>query len=145
MAGNLSLESAIRTCKIDVGYANKMMSDRFMNPTQMVCPIWSGYDPYGRAVCPDTFNTKTGGCNSAEDRIFVENNNRPKYFEYTTLSTEGVKGDIYDPMSSNTTQNCEMSQAQQDIMGIYNYAGSAGIQYGSVIRSNCGTNGGCGM
>jgi len=95
MSGALSLESAIRTCKVDTAYANKVESDRFLNPQNMVCPIWNGVDSAGRRVCPDSYWTKTAGCNSAEDRVFVENNLRPQYMEYINLSANGIQADIY--------------------------------------------------
>ena len=40
-AGSVSLESAIRTCKVDTAYAAKIESDRFLNPGNMVCPVWN--------------------------------------------------------------------------------------------------------
>ena len=39
-------------------------------------------DLTGRRVCPDSFYTKSAGCNSAEDRVVVENNLRPQYAEF---------------------------------------------------------------
>lgn len=94
-AGSISLESAIRTCKVDTGYANKVESDRFLNPQNMVCPVWNGVDSAGRRVCPDSFITKTAGCNSSEDRVVVENALRPQYMEYINLSANGIDGAIY--------------------------------------------------
>ena len=92
----LSLEGAIRTCKVDTAYANKMQSDRFLNPANMVCPIWNGLDTSGRPVCADSFITKTAGCNNPLDRIQVENDvSRPQYTEYVTLDAGGIKGNIY--------------------------------------------------
>jgi hypothetical protein len=96
MSGSvMSLESAIRTCKVDTAYANKVESDRFLNPQNMVCPIWNGMDTAGRRVCPDSFWTKRAGCNSAEDRVMVENDQRPQYMEYINLSANGIDGAIY--------------------------------------------------
>lgn len=94
-AGSVSLESAIRTCKVDTAYADKVESDRFLNPFNMVCPIWNGVDTAGRRVSPDSFWTKNAGCNSAEDRLVVENNQRPQYMEYINLSANGIDGHIY--------------------------------------------------
>ena len=93
--GSISLQSALRTCKVDTGWANKIESDRFLNPEQMVCPIWNGMDTAGRRVCPDSFFTKNPGCNSAEDRVVVENNLRPQYMEYINLSANGIDAAIY--------------------------------------------------
>ena len=76
---SISLEAAIRTCKVETGWANRVESDRFLNPNNMVCPIWNGMDLTGRNVCPDSFYTKSAGCNSASDRVVVENNvSRPQ-------------------------------------------------------------------
>ena len=97
MAGNISLEASIRTCKIDPAYASKVQSDRFLNPGNMVCPIWNGYDSAGRPACADSFNTKNPGCNTAEDRVFVENYQRPQYVEYVNLSSGGIDGEFYGP------------------------------------------------
>lgn len=137
--GDLSLESAIRTCKIDVAYANKMFSDRVLNPTQMVCPVWNGFDSAGRPACADSFMTKAPGCNSAEDRIYVENNiSRPRYFEYITLNPAGLAGNIYGDMPANSLTQWDMMKAKNDIMEINGYAGNYGLQFGSVVRSGCG-------
>ena len=45
-AGSVSLESALRTCKVDTAWADKIASDRFLNPDNMVCPIWNGMDTH---------------------------------------------------------------------------------------------------
>jgi len=86
----ISINGSIRTCKVDTGYANRLQSDRFFNPNMQVCPVWNGTDTVGRPVCPDSFYTKSAGCNSAEDRVLVENYLRPQYAEYITLNTEGM-------------------------------------------------------
>ncbi len=90
-AGAISLESAIRTCKVDTAWANKVESDRFLNPAEMMCPMWNGFDTAGRPVAPDSFMTKTAGCAYATDRVVVENNvSRPQYMEYVTLNANGI-------------------------------------------------------
>ena len=94
--GGVSLEGALRTCKVDTGWASRVQSDRFFNPDNMVCPIWNGVDTAGRRVCPDSFMTKRAGCNSAEDRVMVENNvSRPQYQEMINLDNAGIAGHIY--------------------------------------------------
>lgn len=124
MAGNLSIKSAIRTCKADVSNAEKMFSDRFLNPSQMVCPVWSGHDLTGRSVCADSFMTKSPGCNSAEDRISIENKvSRPAYFELITLD-DTLSADLYG------TTKWDMIKAKKDLQN----NGYTGVQYGSVIR-----------
>jgi hypothetical protein len=94
--GSVSLESGIRTCKVVTGWASRVQSDRFQNPNLMVCPIWNGVDTAGRRVCPDSFVTKRAGCNSATDRVVVENNvSRPQYMEYVNLNAAGIAAPIY--------------------------------------------------
>jgi hypothetical protein len=94
-AGSISLESAIRTCKVDTGWANKIESDRFLNKDNLVCPPWNGFDTTGRKISPDSFYTKSAGCNSASDRVYVENALRPQYMEYINLSANGIDANIY--------------------------------------------------
>lgn len=93
----VSLQASINGNKVDVGYASRIQSDRVQNPQQMTCPLWTGLDLAGRPVCSSSFRTKMEGCNSAEDRLFVENSLRPRYTNYVTLSAAGVMGDgMYD-------------------------------------------------
>ncbi len=136
MAGNISLEGSIRTCKIDTGYAPKVFSDRFLNPGNMVCPVWNGYDSTGRPACPDSFMTKREGCNSAEDRVFVENYQRPRYVEYVNLSVGGIDGEFYGEPSTMTQWN-EM-KAVSDLQAINGISGNFGYQFGSNVFPNCG-------
>lgn len=89
---NISLEGAIRTCKVDTAWANRLESDRFLNPNLMVCPPWNGVDTSGRPACWDSYYTKTPGCNSAADRVTVENGLRPQYIEYVNLDAAGIRG-----------------------------------------------------
>jgi hypothetical protein len=93
---NISLEAAVRTCKVSSGWANRIQSDRFENSNLMMCPVWNQRDLTGRRVCEDSFYTKREGCNSPLDRINVENDQRPQYAEYITLDTAGYRADLYD-------------------------------------------------
>lgn len=138
MAGNVSLEAAIRTCKIDPAYAAKVQSDRFLNPTNMICPVWNGYDSTGRPACPNSFVTKSEGCNSAEDRIFVENYQRPQYVEYVNLSAGGIDGQFYgDTPTVNMTQ-WDVMKHYNDLNQINNVTGNFGMQFGATTYPNCG-------
>lgn len=139
MAGNISLESSIRTCKVDTGYANKVYSDRFLNPGNMVCNIWNGYDSAGRPVCEDSFMTKREGCNSALDRVYVENYQRPRYIEYVNLSSGGIDGEFYGapPCADSMTQWDEM-KSMSDLMNAERLTGNFGMQYRSSVYPNCG-------
>ncbi len=54
-------------------------------------PAILGTDLTGRAICPDSFMTKSAGCNTPEDRIYIENTvSRPHYYEYINLSPRGM-------------------------------------------------------
>lgn len=94
---SVSLDAAIKTWKVDTGSADVAYSDRYIGSGQAkLCPVWPGRDMVGRQVSPDTFVTKTGGCNGADDRILVENQvERPRYYEYIQLSTKGLEGSKY--------------------------------------------------
>ena len=92
---SIGLEGALRTCKVDTGWASRIQSDRFENPNLMVCPVWNGRDLSGRPVCADSFYTKRAGCNSALDRVDVENYQRPQYMEYINLDAAGIYANIY--------------------------------------------------
>ena len=111
----ISLNASLKTCKVEQGYASRIQSDRFENPELMVCPVWSGFDLTNRAVCMDSFYTKSPGCNSPLDRVDVENYLRPNYMEYINLDAMGFRqGDIQmaknkDGMSCqnpNTNMSC---------------------------------------
>jgi|UniRef100_A0A6C0CZ99 hypothetical protein len=133
-AGSVSLESAIRTCKVDTAYANKVESDRFLNPNNMVCPIWNGVDTAGRQVCPDSFYTKNAGCNSAEDRVFVENNLRPQYAEYINLSAQGINGGIY----GNTMPYQQEGNRSKRLANVNKITGNFGLDLGADVYPSCG-------
>lgn len=92
---SISLLGAINVCKVNTGWADKIQSDRFENPNNMLCPLWNGQDTYGRFVAPDSFYTKTPGCASADDRVEVENFLRPQYMEYVALDAAGFKAPLY--------------------------------------------------
>lgn len=133
---NLSLEGSLRTCKVDTGWANKLQSDRFLNPNNMICPTWNQVDASGRPACWDSFNTKSAGCNSSADRVVVENSLRPQYIEYVNLDAAGIAGGI----------ECEQNQINPDTVchrktldATHNHTGQFGLQTGfsQNIFPNC--------
>lgn len=139
MAGTVSLEGSIRTCKIDTAYANKVQSDRFLNPCNMVCPVWNGFDAAGRPACPDSFDTKSAGCNSAEDRVFVENYQRPQYMSYVNLSAGGIDGEFYGgDFPCNTMSQWNRMKAVSDLNDARAISGNFGLQLSSNIAPTCG-------
>jgi hypothetical protein len=129
---NLSLLSAVRSCKVDTSYANKIQSDRFENPQLMVCPPWSGVDQAGRLSSPDGFMTKTAGCNSPGDRVIVENALRPQYIEYVNLDAQGYRGNIYDNMLQQ-----QSAIRRQGINDISKVSGNFGSGYGAQVAPRC--------
>lgn len=92
---SISLLGSINVCKVNTGWADKLQSDRYENPNNMTCPLWSGQDTYGRFVSPDSFYTKAAGCASADDRVAVENFLRPQYMEYVALDAAGFQAPLY--------------------------------------------------
>lgn len=93
----ISLQGSIRDCQVDTGWAERLRSDRFENPNQMICPVWSGRDLLGRPACSDSFYTKLEGCNTPLDRVAVENELRPHYMETITEDAYGFRADLYTP------------------------------------------------
>lgn len=133
---NISLDASIRTCRFDTGEAARVQSDRFQNPNNMVCIPWDGYNSKGQRVCSDSYYTKRRGCNSALDRIHVENHLRPQYADYINLNIQGVEGDIY----GNQTAWRESGQANLYQDSRNKITGNFGNQFLSSNYQGCGIN-----
>lgn len=132
--GAISLESSVRTCDVNVGEANRIQSDRFFNPSNMVCIPWNGLNNKGQEVCPDSHFTKTAGCDSAEDRVMVENNHRPKYSSYVTLSASGINGGIYGNETALKNSNARSKMLDKIPVGGTHYGGTG--QFGNDFGAN---------
>ena len=133
-----SIDNSIRTCKVDTGQAERIESDRFLNPGVMSCPRWNGVNNLGQAVCPDSFTTKTRGCNSAEDRVMVENNLRPNYSAYLNLDMSGLSGDYYGfPENLSAWENSGVTSGYN--RSRHNVTGNFGRQWSANVQSSCGT------
>jgi hypothetical protein len=100
---SISLQGSLKTCKIDTGWAERIRSDRFENPDAMMCPVWSGRDLFGRQASPDSFYTKSAGCNTPLDRVAVENTLRPQYMEQVTTDAYGFRSNLYSRSSQPST------------------------------------------
>lgn len=87
---SFSLQKATRSCKVNTDQSERIQSERILNPNHMVCMQWNGTDNLGRQIHPDSWNTKSAGCNYASERVNIENELRPHYFEYTTLDSSGL-------------------------------------------------------
>ena len=135
----LSLNGALRTCKVNTGWANRLESDRFQNPNLMVCPTWNGMDNAGRPVTADSFYTKRRGCNSADDRVSVENHLRPQYMEYISLDASGISAPLYGSTNMNTSNSNVQSKAMGQRHMITGAFGSAGPTVSNATyQSTCG-------
>lgn len=134
---NISLEGSIRTCKVDTAWAERLESDRFLNPSLMLCPPWNGVDTSGRPVCWDSYFTKTPGCNSASDRVIVENGLRPQYIEYVNLDAAGIRG-VENCNGSNQT-NPDSVCHTKTLDEVHKYTGQYGNETGfsQNIFPNC--------
>jgi hypothetical protein len=134
---SISLEKSVRTCDVNVGEASRIQSDRFFNPSVMVCPVWNGLNNKGQVVCPDSFYTKNAGCDSAEDRVMVENALRPKYINYVTLGAQGIGGHIY----GNESAQCNALAKQKFDESRKKHTGNFGSQFGSEVKTtSCSIN-----
>lgn len=133
---NISLEGSIRTCKVDTAWANKLESDRFLNPNLMLCPPWNGVDTAGRVSCADSYYTKTPGCNSAGDRVNVENSLRPQYIEYVNLDAAGIRGGLD---CNNNAVNPDTVCHRNTMDAVHQQTGQFGHQTGfsQNIYPNC--------
>lgn len=144
---SLSLESAVRTCKVNTGWANRLQSDRFLNPSTTICPLWSegnyGVDTAGRTVCRDSYMTKSAGCNSALDRVTVENAQRPQYSEYITLDAQGIDGYFGQqiPYVGGSGMAQENYQQHPHLMVPQGLKKKALVE--NYTAANAGNNGGC--
>lgn len=138
---SISLLGSINVCKVNTGWADKIQSDRFENPNNMTCPLWNGQDNFGRFVHPDSFVTKNAGCNSAEDRVAVENFLRPQYMEYVALDAAGFNAPLYagggsnalvegfsNEFNNNFTTDAQWTRSSN--RDLYNVVGNAGYDYG---------------
>jgi hypothetical protein len=135
---SFSLQSAVRSCDVNTGWATRIQSDRFLNPDNMVCIPWNHMNSKGQEVCPDSFMTKTAGCNSATDRVLVENFQRPQYMPYITLDASGIEGDIY---GGNVSAHISSVDRQNMLDGKNKITGNFGLQFGSEVRyDSCGVN-----
>ena len=130
---SISLEKSVRTCNVNTGEANRIQSDRFFNPSNMVCVPWNGLNNKGQEVSPDSFWTKTAGCDSAEDRVLVENAQRPKYFNYVTLGAQGVNGDFYGRSDSDNFRDAmardKFNNSRNELTGNFGKQWGANVEY----------------
>lgn len=97
MSTTPSLSSAITNPFAAQSIAHSLQSARTLNPAQTLCVPWHGRNNKGQQVCADSHVTKSPGCDSALDRVHVENGLRPTYANMITISPIGYTGDLYNP------------------------------------------------
>ena len=133
---SLSLDASIRTCKVETGQANRIASDRFLNPHNMVCIPWNHQNSKGQTVEENSFYTKRAGCNSALDRVSVESALRPDYAAYINLNMAGLQGDIYGNKTAwdKSGSSNDWEKSRNDITGNF------GNQFQATNYQTCGLN-----
>ena len=146
---SVPLTGSVQTCSVNTGYADKLWSDRYENPNNTLCPVWNGLDSFGRIVAYDSFYTKSPGCQSAEDRVVVENQLRPQYIDFITLDAQGyISPALFDGKISANEGYKKMETLRSTIDGqrLSRQNGSVGTQYNAtnpVFRNGVsGVNGG---
>jgi len=134
------LDKAVRTCNVNTGEAERIRSDRFLSSDNMVCLVWNGLNNKGQIVHPDSEYTKSAGCNSALDRVLVEGQHRPQYFNYITLGAGGIQGDLYGrSMDDESVANSMLHKNEMDSRN--DIAPNFGVQWGSQVEStSCSLN-----
>ena len=126
---NVSLTANILTSKVITGNADRLQTYRIQDSDAMMCPVWNGQDLTGRQAGEYSFYTKRAGCNSAMDRIVVENFLRPSYTNFVTTNAAGIAGYVYEAPAGNNFQKAEDMAASNQRMAAGRSTGHFG--YGS--------------
>jgi hypothetical protein len=129
---NVSLTANILTSKVITGNADRLQTYRIQDSDAMMCPVWNGQDLTGRQACEYSFYTKRAGCNSAMDRIVVENFLRPTYTNFVTTNAAGIAGYVYETPVGNNFQKSEEQAARNQRSAAGRSTGHFG--YGSAAN-----------
>lgn len=132
---SVPLTGTVQTCSVNTGYATKLWSDRYENPANLLCPVWNGLDTYGRVVSFDSYYTKAPGCESALDRVAVENYQRPQYIDFVPLDAQGYLNPAALGAPVSSTENYQKTtelMREQGVQRDYSVGASVGYQYGKV-------------
>ena len=108
-----SIGKQILGTRVITGDSNRIQTDRIQNPDAMMCPVWGGSDLAGRQVSENSFVSKKEGCHASLDRIKVENNLRPAYTNYVTISAAGIAGENANYGPNTTVNNNKFSNEQR--------------------------------
>jgi hypothetical protein len=101
-------------------WAARFQSDRYLNPDQMLCIPWQSTDGMGRPISDQTYQTKQPGCNSALDRVDVENEQRPQNVDQIGLNAAGINQGGETCLTWTPRITCKGCYTQPDPMGYYN-------------------------
>lgn len=124
----LSFSNALNLPKVDIASGERMLSDRYLNSCQTVCPMWDGRDDFGRKVCPDTYRLLVGnGCNTAIDRMDIEAVERPNYL----LFSQPLCNAAGRPINMNARALAEKEQFR---LRLIENVGYAGLSYTKALR-----------
>jgi hypothetical protein len=133
----ISIEKSVRTCKVNTDWALRAQSDRFLNSNEATCPVWNGQDSLGRTVCENSYYTKAPGCNSSNDRVVIENELRPQYYNYVNLDAYGLSGNFDNGLKDEPQDYIDPSEKKNGTDGLANVhkmVGQFGNQYLSSNR-----------
>ena len=123
---NVSLTANILTSKVITGNADRLQTYRIQDSDAMMCPVWNGQDLTGRQAGEYSFYTKRAGCNSAMDRIVVENFLRPSYTNFVTTNAAGIAGYVYESPPPRNFQQAENLAANNQRLAAGNSTGHFG-------------------
>lgn len=129
----MSFNSTIRSCKVRTDDAIRVESDRFLNQNNMVCIPWEGKNLKGQKVCPDSFNTKAAGCNSALDRVSVEITHRPHFSSYYDQNMRDLEGGTQNQTAINNNTIVDNDAAVMSLK-----YGAFGQQWHATNNTSCG-------
>lgn len=82
--------------RVNTQWADRFYSDRFLNPSNAVCPLPPRLDNLGRDADTNSLRTKAGGCHSALDVVNIENQTRPLGVSSSYGNPYGILGHCED-------------------------------------------------
>ena len=82
--------------RVNTQWTDRFYSDRFLNPSNVVCPTPNKLDNMGREVNANSLKNKVGGCHPALDIVNVENQTRPSGLNSPYANPYGIMGQCDD-------------------------------------------------
>jgi len=116
----VSIYNSIRTSKVTTGNSPQYQGMRTFDSDAQVCPSRGNISDYGIVgVSRDSINTYTAGCFSPEDRIVVENVQRPRYSTYLNASAIAMAGAGDDDLAASGAQAYQNKPYDTQLGGSY--------------------------